>query len=139
MAAQPRAKRFEYSIALERSGRLEAEDGVPLEVDPAWTPEHLVLAGLVRCSLKSLEYHAQRARIRVSASAEAWGAVTRREEDGRYAFVEVECRLDVELDPAPPAADVGPLLMKAERDCFVSASLTVAPRYCWTVNGEQRW
>jgi hypothetical protein len=29
------------------------------------------------------------------------------------------------------------LLARAERDCFVGASLTVKPRYSWTVNGEE--
>ena len=57
------------------------------------------------------------------------------ESDGRYAFVEVGVRADVTLSPAP--ADVRELLAKAERDCFVAASLTVAPRYSWTVNGEE--
>ena len=31
----------------------------------------------------------------------------------------------------------GELLAKAERDCFVGASLTTAPTYHWTVNGEE--
>ena len=44
-----------------------------------------------------------------------------REDDGRFAFVEIEVRLDVELTPAP--ADLEALLAKAERDCFIGASL----------------
>ncbi len=61
--------------------------------------------------------------------------MTRREEDGRYAFVEIGIHADVTLTPAP--ANVRELLAKAERDCFVGASLTVEPRYSWTVNGEE--
>src|SRR3954469_20838225 len=48
-----RAKELRYAIDL--SGELRTEDGTALEADPAWTPEHLLLAALVRCSLKSLE------------------------------------------------------------------------------------
>jgi hypothetical protein len=44
-------------------------------------------------------------------------------------------RADVTISPAPP--DLRELLAKAERDCFVGASLTVAPLYAWTVNGEE--
>jgi organic hydroperoxide reductase OsmC/OhrA len=132
-----RAKRFEYTIALDRNGRLEAEDGVRLELPEDWKPEHLVLAGLVRCTLTSLEYHARRAAVAVTASGDAWGAVTRREEDDRYAFVEVECQLDVELEPRVTGADLAELIGKAERDCFVSASLALPPRYRWRVNGEE--
>ena len=57
--------------------------------------------------------------------------MTKRAEDGRYAFVEIECRLDVELTPAPEELSV--LLAKAERDCFVGASLTAEPRYIWNI------
>lgn len=107
-----------------------------LEVDRNWTPEHLVLAGLGRCTLKSLEFHAGRESISASGTAAAAGTVTKLEEDGRYAFVEVECGLDVELEPAPQGERLTELLDLAERDCFVGASLTVATRYEWRVNGE---
>jgi hypothetical protein len=60
--------------------------------------------------------------------------VTKRDSDGRYAFVEVQCGLDVELTPEPE--DVRGLLASAERDCFISASLTVPTSYEWRVNGE---
>ena len=56
--------------------------------------------------------------------------------DGRFAFVEVECGLDVRLDPEPEAERLTELLALAERDCFVGASLTEKPRYEWRVNGE---
>jgi hypothetical protein len=61
--------------------------------------------------------------------------VTQRDTDGRYAFVRVRVELDVTLEPRP--ANVRELLSKAERDCFVGASLTAKPRYRWTVDGEE--
>ena len=44
---------------------------------------------------------------------------------------------DVEVDPAPAGEELEALLTKAERDCFVSASLSTATRYSWRVNGEE--
>jgi uncharacterized OsmC-like protein len=108
--------------------------GTPIPAEDAWTPEHLVLAGLARCTLKSLGYHAQRDGIHVTGGADASGEVTQRDKDGRYAFVRIKVELDVTLEPAPPS--VRELVAKAERDCFVGASLTAKPRYRWTVNGE---
>jgi organic hydroperoxide reductase OsmC/OhrA len=130
------AKRFEYTASLDAEGRLLADGGAPLEPESAWTPEHLVLAGLMRCTLESLDFHARRANVSVRGGAGAEGVVTKREEDGRYAFVEIECGLDVELDPLPKGGELVALLDLAERDCFVGASLTSAPRYEWRVNGE---
>ena len=96
-----------------------------------------MLAGLARCTLASLAYHAARAGIAVkSSSAGATGRVTKRASDGRYAFVELECRLDVELRPAPDADAQSALLEKAERDCFVGASFVAPTRYAWRVNGR---
>jgi len=131
--AQPRAKEFHYAVALERSGRLDADGDAPLDLVEAWTPEHLVLAGLVRCTLTSLRHHAHKAGIEIDAAGSASGMVTRREDDGRYAFVAVAVRLDVELQPAAHSAQLTELFAKAERDCFIGASLTVAPSYEWTV------
>ncbi|MBA3787913.1 MAG: hypothetical protein H0X21_04370, partial [Actinobacteria bacterium] len=73
--------------------------------------------------------------LELASSADASGTVTKRDEDGRYAFVEIEVQADVTLSPAPP--DVRELLARAERDCFVGASLTIEPVYSWTVNGEE--
>jgi uncharacterized OsmC-like protein len=129
------AKEFRYAVGLERSGRITAEGRSPLELDPAWTPEHLVLAGLVRCTLQSLRFHAGPLGIDFLASASASGRVTRRP-DGRYAFVEIEARLELELEPVPPGDELAALLARAERDCFVGASLEPSPRYRWLVNGS---
>jgi uncharacterized OsmC-like protein len=129
-----KAKEFDYAIELDRAGRLTADGRAPLEPDPAWTPEHLVLAGLVRCILQSLRFHAERAAVDFLASATAAARVTRREDDERYAFVEIDVDLDLEIEPLPN--ELRELLEKAERDCFVGASLRPSPRYRWRVNGR---
>ena len=129
--AEPRARVFEYSASMTPEGRFEAVDEA-LAVPGNWAPEHLVLAGLLDCSLTSLRYHAKRAGIEVtSAGGNAFGSVTMREADGRFAFVEILCTLDVAFAPAPD--DLEELLAKAERDCFVGASLTAKPVYTWNV------
>jgi organic hydroperoxide reductase OsmC/OhrA len=133
VVAPPRAKEFHYVVALDRTGRIDADGDAPLELPDAWTPEHLVLAGLVRCTLTSLRHHARKAGIEVDAAGSASGTVTRREDDGRYAFVEIAVRLAVELHPAAHGEQLKELLAKAERDCFIGASLTVAPSYEWNV------
>jgi organic hydroperoxide reductase OsmC/OhrA len=130
------ARRFEYTAVLEADGRLLADGDDPLEPGEAWTPEHLVLAGLMRCTLKSLVFHAERAELSARGSARSKALVAKRESDGRFAFVEIECALEVELDPPPETADLAELLARAQRDCFVGASLTARPRYEWRVNGE---
>lgn len=137
MPARVKPRRFEYAASVDRAGRIAAEGGAALAAGEEWTPEHLVLAALCRCSLASLAYHARAGGLDVVGAASAAGTVTRREEDDRYAFVEIECRLDVDLDPAPAADALPALLAKAERDCFVSASLTVPVAYRWRVNGGE--
>ena len=122
------AKRLEFAVT-ERFGD-------PPHAEPDWKAEHLVLAGLARCSLASLEHSAKRASLTVSGTAAADGVVTKREEDGRYAFVEISCRLDVTLDPPLTGDELQELLARAEYGCFVGASLTAKPRYSWRVNGE---
>ena len=126
-------KRFEFSASIGPDGSLCAEDRQRLDPGETWTPEHLVLAALCRCTLSSLRFHAGEAGVESSGTGAASGVVTRRESDGRYAFVEVQCGLDVTLEPEPD--DVQGLLALAERDCFISASLTVATEYEWRVNG----
>lgn len=131
-----RAKTFSYAVSLDREWTARSEEGgSPLVQEEAWSPEHLVLAGLARCTLTSLRYHASRSGIEVGGSADARGEVTQRDTDGRYAFVRVKVALDVTLEPRP--ADVRELISRAERDCFVGASLTAKPRYRWIVNGEE--
>jgi uncharacterized OsmC-like protein len=129
-----KAKEFRYAVDLDEGGSLRAEDGTQLDADPAWSPEHLLLAALVRCSLKSLGYHARRARIDVSdAHGFAHALFTKRADDDRYAAVELEVDLAVRLTPKPGDDELAELLAKAERDCFIGASLTTKPTYRWTV------
>lgn len=131
-----KAKELRYAVELSADGELREENGVRLETPAEWTPEHLLLAALVRCSLKSLRHHAARARVEVrSAFGSARTLVTRRESDGRYAMVETDVELRVELEPLPEGSALADLLGLAERDCFIGSSLTAGPQYRWIVNG----
>jgi organic hydroperoxide reductase OsmC/OhrA len=132
--AAVRAKRFEYQASLAADGSILAEGGSPVELGEAWLPEHLVLVAVAQCTLASLRFYAKDAAV--SGSAEIGGVVTRRDDDGRYALVEVEALLDVSIDPAPAPEDLPELLARAERGCFVGNSLTAHPRTVWRVNGE---
>jgi organic hydroperoxide reductase OsmC/OhrA len=129
------AREFRYAIALDPSGRATADGQAPLELEAAWKPEHLLLAGLVRCTLQSLRFHAEHAGVDFLATASASGRVTRRDSDRRYAFVEIGVEMDLELEPAPPGEELAALIASAERDCFVGASLDPPPKYRWRVNG----
>jgi len=130
-----RAKHFEYWISLDGVGTLSAE-GVPVPLGDDVAAEHLLLAALARCSITSLEHFANQRGINVEASAYASGTVTRREEDDRYGFVNIDCKLEVRLEPEPAGDDLGPLLESAEWGCFIGASLKPPPRYSWRVNGR---
>ena len=131
------AKELRYAVDLSASGELTEEHGVALDPPPEWSPEHLLLAALVRCSLKSLRYHADIRTVAIrSSSGTGRTLVTKRETDDRYALVETEVQLAVELDPEPEPAALAELLALAERDCFVGSSLTAKPSYGWAVNGR---
>jgi len=135
---QVKAKVFRYAIGLGADGAVSTESGASLVPGAEWTPEHLLLAGLVRCSLDSLRHHLGRAGVQlVSSIGGASAVVTRRESDGRYALVEANVELSVQLEPAPAPDAVAELLAKAERDCFVGASLVAKPSYRWIVNGRE--
>ena len=128
-----RAKHFEYWITLDEGGL--SADGQPMELADV-TAEHLLLAGLARCSLSSLDHFARQRNVEVRASAYASGTVTRREDADRYGFVNVECKMEVELAGELPDDELRALLESAEWGCFVGASLRPAPRYKWRVNGR---
>jgi uncharacterized OsmC-like protein len=132
-----KAREFRYAIALDRAGRVTADGQAELDLDPAWTPEHLVLAGLTRCTVQSLRFHADRAGVDFVVSARASAMVTRSAPDERYAFAEIDVELDLEVEPLPPADELQELLALAERDCFVGASLRPYPHYRWRVNGTE--
>ena len=96
-----------------------------------------MLAGLVRCTLASMDHSANRAGLDSTGSGSAHGTVTRREDDGLYAFVDIETMLEVDLAPAPAAVALTELVARAERGCFVSNSLVAKPRHRWVVNGQE--
>ena len=130
-----RAREFRFAVDLEEGGSLRAEDGTRLDADPAWSPEHLLLAALVDCSLQSLRHHARRDRIEVSdTNGSARALFTKRDSDERYAAVEVELDLAVRLSPQPGEDELAELLERAEHGCFIGASLTAKPTYNWTVS-----
>ncbi len=138
MPGDPQPKVLEFDVTVDsdltaRSGR----GGSPIAAEDGWSSEHLVLAALVRCTLTSLEHHTKRDGLRATATGGARGTVTKRESDGRYAFVDVEARYDVELENAPSHVAVIDLLDRAERGCFVGNSLATRPTYHWMVNGEE--
>ena len=131
------ARELRYAVDLTADGELRDENGVVLDVPTEWSPEHLLLAALVRCSLKSLGFHAGRKGVEVrSASGSSRTLVTQRQTDDRYALVETEVELAVELVPEPEPEALSALLALAERDCFVGSSLTAKPSYRWVVNGR---
>jgi len=138
MRAVPvRAKELRYAVDLTSGGQLTDENGVVLDLPAEWSPEHLLLAALVRCSLKSLRFHAERKGVAVSpTSGSSRTLVTKRETDDRYALVETEVELVAELEPQPDPDALTELLALAERDCFVGSSLTAKPSYRWIVNGR---
>jgi organic hydroperoxide reductase OsmC/OhrA len=130
-----RAKHFEYWVSLGDDGDVST-DGEPIQLGEDVTAEHLLLAGLARCSMQSLAYFARLQNVEVKASAYASGTVTRRAEDDRYGFTEIECRMDVELDGDLDDDALRTLRESAEWGCFVGASLNPPPRYTWRVNGR---
>ena len=127
-------KAKELRFAVDLRDDLRTEDGTALGADPAWTAEHLLLAALLRCSVTSLGYHARRAGTDVDAAhGSARCLVTKRERDGRYAIVEVDVEIEARLRTQLGETEVRELVEKAERDCFIGASLAVTPRYTWSV------
>ena len=132
------AKRLEFAVSVDRERTARTVgDAPPLPAGQGWSSEHLLLAALAKCTLTSLRYHARRAEIEATADARAHGVVTRRDDDGRYAFVEIEVAFDVVLDPPLAGDELRELLTKAERGCFIGNSLASPPRYRWTVEGEE--
>jgi organic hydroperoxide reductase OsmC/OhrA len=126
------SKTLEYAVEVDGGGRMTIPGGGQLVPPEGWSADHLLLAGLVRCSIDSLAYHARRAGHEVTASGSAHGVVRRSGDDNRYRFVEIGVRIDAQLEPRTNEAD--DLIVKAERDCFVGASLTVKPEYEWHVS-----
>ena len=127
-----KAKVLEYAVELDRGGRMTIPGGGQFVPPEGWSADHLLLAALVRCSIDSFAYHARRGGHEVAASGSAQGTITASGEDGRYRFVAIDVRIDAQLTPRTSEPDA--LVAKAERDCFVGASLTVKPEYEWHVS-----
>lgn len=136
MATRPRVHEFDVTVDRDRVAH-SALGGSPLPREAEWWAEHYVLAGLVRCTLASMDYAARRAGSNATGSGSAHGVVTRREEDGRYAFVEIEASFEVQLAPVPDQEALQGLLELAEKGCFVGNSLSAKPTYRWVVNGVE--
>jgi organic hydroperoxide reductase OsmC/OhrA len=127
-------KAKELRFAVDLRDDLRTEDGTALGADAAWTAEHLLLAALLRCSVTSLGYHARRAGTDVDdAHGSARCLVTKREGDGRYAIVELDVEIEARLRTQLGDEETRELVEKAERDCFIGASLAVKPQYTWSV------
>ena len=136
MPVQPRV--LEFDVTVDRAGDAHsALGGSPLPREVEWWAEHLVLAGLVRCTLASMDHSARRAGLNSKGIGSAHGTVTKRQDDGLYAFVDVETTLEVDLAPVPEPSALRELVTNAERGCFVSNSLTARPRHRWIVNGQE--
>jgi hypothetical protein len=132
--AAVKPKVLTYAVAVDSAGRLSAE-GEPgaVELGDHWTPDHLLLASVVRCAIASLEFHARHKDVGVVARGTARGVVTIPDGEQRFRFVEIDVELDVELEPLPEPLALEHLLDRAERDCFVGASLISKPTYHWHV------
>jgi uncharacterized OsmC-like protein len=136
MAVKPRVHEFAVTVDRDRVAR-SALGGSSLPREAEWWAEHYVLAGLVRCTLASMDYSARRAGVNCTGAGEARGVVTKREDDGRYAFVEIDASFDVQLAPALDGDALRELVARAEVGCFVGNSLSVKPRYHWTINSKE--
>ena len=126
------AKILEYAVELDNDGRMTIPGGGQFTPPEGWSADHLLLAALVRCSIDSFAYHARRGGHTVTAGGNAHGTITKSGEDGRYRFVEITVRIDAQLTPR--TNEVDDLVAKAERDCFIGASLTLKPEYEWHVS-----
>lgn len=68
-----KAKEFRYAIGLDRTGRVTADGQSPLDLDEAWTPEHLVLVPTRRRTL-CIRRDRRGARPRARAGTAGGGA-----------------------------------------------------------------
>ena len=138
MPPVPNTKSFQYDVAvawdgrrastLTTAGRPPIPSGPPADFPEGeadrWSPEHLLLAGLASCTMISFLAHAEHKGVDVEDYAsEIGGTVMRRVEDGRYAFVHIHQRPCVTV-AAGQSEQARELIGKAERDCFISASVT---------------
>ena len=141
------SKIFTYSADLEWQGGRRAEvsagERPPFAVGPPaqfpsgddmhWSPEHLFLASLQSCTMLSYVAHcAHKGLELVSYRSTAEGAISRNEDDRRYAFQFVRMVVYVRMagGHAAPARELTP---KAERDCYISASTKADVSTDWRI------
>ncbi len=127
-----RAKVFEYAAEVDRAGRMTVPGGAQIDPPEGWSADHLLLAALIRCSIESLTYHARQAGHEVTAQGQAQGTITRTTPEDRYAFATIDVHIEAQLTPRTNEADE--LTAKAERDCFIGASLKLKPVYDWQLS-----
>ncbi|MGI9657914.1 MAG: OsmC family protein, partial [Gaiellaceae bacterium] len=132
------SKKFEYIVSVDQDGVSHAEERAVAGLDLTWSPEHLLLESLLRCSIQSLRFHADRTNVALEVSGVADATVKRPAGEHRMRIVDVTCRFDVALGSSCPHDAVEQLLADAEHDCFVGATLKPATSYEWRVDGELR-
>ncbi len=87
--AEPRARVFEYRVTTDDDWTAHSDrGGSGIARERAWTPEHLLLASLTRCTLTSLQYHARRAEVTFTSSADAHATVTSCRTGGTQSLLE---------------------------------------------------
>ena len=128
----PQAKVLEYAVEVDRGGRMTIPGGAQIEPGEGWSPDHLLLAALVRCSIDSFTYHARRAGHDVAGSGSSAGEDHEARLRRPLRVRRDQVAIDIQLDPRTNEPD--DLIAKAERDCFVGASLTLKPEYAWRVS-----
>lgn len=89
----------------------------------AWSPEHLLLGAVEACFLLTFRAIARKSRLAfTSLEVEASGAVDR--PDGVTRFTEITLRPTLVIATVADEARARDLLVKAEKHCLVSASLS---------------
>lgn len=123
------------AAAVDESGQLFADGGHAFSPEPAWTPEHLLLAAIARRAVASLRRQAastgHEVRGRATASADLGSPA------GAPSLDAARVGLDVEIAPAPDPEALITLIRAAERDTVWAIPLARPIRFAWRVNGER--
>jgi hypothetical protein len=131
-----RPRVLHFDVTVDRAGDARsALGGSPLPREVEWWAEHLVLAGLVRCTLASMDYAARRAGLNSLGVGSAHGVVTKRD-DGLHAFVSIETTLEVDLAPAPSRSAARARRQGRARLLRLELADRAA-RHRWIVNGQE--
>ena len=79
MPTRPRVLHFDVTVDAAGDAR-SALGGSPIPKEDEWWAEHLVLAGLVRCTLASMDYAARRAVLEKGRLAADGAAIARNQQ-----------------------------------------------------------